>query len=131
MTGLGAISPRSAPTSTRRGTALLRGRVRDPAWEDLAAEGFPRARWPPGSSTTGWGDPLTRRRGTVRGPPRRPRGARGRRLLARPARTSTRTRLGVFVGTTMGESAVFETAADRGDFDLAAGGGQAFAAAVG
>lgn len=40
-------------------------------------------------------------------------------------------RLGCFVGTTMGESTLFETAADRGGFDLETAGGQSFAESIG
>lgn len=124
VTGLGAITPLGRDVATTW-AALLRGDSAIRRWDDLAEEGFPgtvaarvvddRLRYP-----------LTRGRDLAL-------------IAAREAMADAGLapgdvdpdRLGVFVGTTMGESAVFETAADRGDFDLAAGGGQAFADAIG
>ena len=124
VTGLGAITPLGPDVATTW-AALLRGDSAIRRWDDLAEEGFPgtvaarvvddRLR-----------DPLTRGRDLAL-------------IAAREAMADAGLapgdvdpdRFGVFVGTTMGESAVFETAAERGDFDLAAGGGQAFADAVG
>jgi 3-oxoacyl-[acyl-carrier-protein] synthase II len=127
VTGIGAVTALGADTASTW-AALLEGRSAARPWDDLAREGFPvdvACRVPDAA----WGDG---------GPPDALR--RGQALALRAAAEAVagaglagRTegaRVGCFVGTTMGESAVYETAAERGSFDLAAGGGQVFAEAV-
>jgi 3-oxoacyl-[acyl-carrier-protein] synthase II len=124
VTGTGAVT---ALGSDVAGTwaALLEGRSAVRHWDDLRREGF-------GLDVAcrvadeAWG---------TAGPPEPIRRGRALGLLAArealaqaglPQRLDG-SRVGCFVGTTMGESAVFETAAARGSFDLAEGGGQVFA----
>jgi 3-oxoacyl-[acyl-carrier-protein] synthase II len=127
VTGTGAVTALGADVA---GTwaALLDGRSAARHWGDLADEGFPvdiACRVPDES----WG---------AGGPPEPTRRGRALGLLAtREAITQAGltgeldgSRVGCFVGTTMGESAVFETAAVRGSFDLAEGGGQVFAETI-
>jgi 3-oxoacyl-[acyl-carrier-protein] synthase II len=114
--------------------AVLAGRSAVRHWPDLAAEGHSvdiacRV------DDALWGDD---------GPPAR---RRGRALARRAAREALDdaglldadgrlvdgvdpARVGVFVGTTMGESEVYEESTVTGDFDLAEGGAPVFADAV-
>ena len=100
---------------------LLAGETAGRSWPDLEAQGFPiqRACRIPGDL----GEPDHTRRG---------------RALARSAaqsayRDSGRDaagRIGIYVGTTMGESALFEAAAEGADLDIDEAVGSAFAAAA-
>ena len=121
VTGLGAITP-LGPDLASTWAAVLAGRSAVRAWPDLAAEGFPlsvAAR----VEDDRLRDPLHR----------------GRDLATYAAADALADaglepgsvdpdRVGVFVGTTMGESPLFEAGGD--DFDLAEAGGPAFAEAI-
>jgi 3-oxoacyl-[acyl-carrier-protein] synthase II len=131
--GTGAVSPLGGDVdSTWHG--ILDGRTAVRHWADLAGEGHAldvacRV------DDAVWGDDLP----DVR--------VRGRALARRAAREALRdaglldaddrlvdgvdpTRVGVFVGTTMGESGVYEQSVTTGEFDLAEGGSQVFASSV-
>lgn len=132
VTGTGAVSALGSDAeATWRG--ILEGRTAVRRWPDLAAEGHSldvacRV------DDTAWAD----------GPP--PTRTRGRALAVRAAGEALSdagllgddgrlvgvdpTRVGVFVGTTMGESGVYEASTDTGQFDLALGGSQVFAETV-
>jgi 3-oxoacyl-[acyl-carrier-protein] synthase II len=133
VTGTGAVTPLGGDTASTW-LALLAGRTAVRRWDDLAAEGFPvqaACRVDDGV----WGpeavpDPC--RRGSALGR-RAAAEALAQAGLLDDGRLVDRLapdRVACFVGTTMGESAVFETAAQRGRFDLAQGGGQVFAESV-
>lgn len=135
VTGTGVLSALGANTAATW-QALVEGRSAVGAWEDLAAEGFPvvaacrldDSMWGVG------GVPDATRRGRELGLR-----AAGEALAHAGLLDSSGhliagldpTRVACFVGTTMGESAVFETARDRGSFDLAHGGGHVFAETIG
>ena len=133
VTGTGAVTALGPDTDTTW-RALLAGRTAVRRWDDLADEGFPiqaacridDADW--GSS----GPPDPCRRGSELG--RRAAtealGSAGLLSDGRLAGALDPARLGCFVGTTMGESAVFEEAARCGRFDLDEGGGHVFAESV-
>ena len=134
VTGTGAVSALGGDVErdvarhrrrAERGAALVRPR-----------RGGPRARRGLPGRRRAVGRRRARRAGarTGAGPAGGPRGARG----CRPARSrrppgcrgSDPARVGVFVGTTMGESGVYEEAGAAEEFDLAEGGSQVFAASV-
>lgn len=135
VTGTGVVCALGGDTaSTWR--ALLDGRSAVRAWDDLAAEGFPVSRACRVEDTVwaGQAAPDPRRRGRALGLRAATEALAEAGLLDRTGRlvdSVDRSRVGCFVGTTMGESAVFETAAERGSFDLAEGGGQVFAETIG
>lgn len=133
VTGTGAVSALGGDAgSTWR--AILDGRTAVRHWPDLAAEGHSldvacRV------DDSVWGDDVP----DVR--------ERGRALARRAAREALEDagllgpdgrltdavdagRVGVFVGTTMGESGVYEASATTGEFDLDEGGSQVFADSV-
>jgi len=130
VSGVGVVSALGGDTaSTWR--AVLAGESAARAWEDLADEGFPltvacridpAAELPPAH---GRGAALARRAAAE---------ALGQAGLVDDEGRLTddvdTSRVGVFVGTTMGESAEFETALDRGAFALADATGPAFARAI-
>ncbi len=133
VTGTGAVSALGGNVeATWHG--ILDGRTAVRHWADLAAEGFSldvacRV------DDAVWGDDVP----DVR--------VRGRALARRAAREALAdagllgadgrlvdgvdpARVGVFVGTTMGESGVYEDSTAGGTFDLAEGGSQVFATSV-
>lgn len=133
VTGLGAVSALGGDVeSTWHG--ILEGRTAVRHWADLAAEGHAldvacRV------DDAVWGDDVPGVR------------VRGRALALRAAREALSDagllgadgrlgdgvdpgRVGVFVGTTMGESGVYEQSVATGDFDLAEGGSQVFASSL-
>lgn len=134
VTGTGVVSALGGDTSATW-RALLDGRSAARAWDDLADEGFPvqvacrvdDSTWRP------QGPPEPSRRGRALAL-RAASEALGQAGLLDPQGRLTESvdpaRVGCFLGTTMGESAVFERAADRGSFDLAEGGGQVFAETI-
>ncbi len=134
VTGTGAVSALGGDVeATWRG--VLEGRTAVRHWPDLAAEGHAldvacRV------DDSVWGDDVPHAR------------VRGRTLARRAAREALEDagllgphgrltdavdadRVGVFVGTTMGESGVYEESWTTGEFDLAEGGSQVFAESVG
>ncbi len=135
VTGTGVLSALGGSTITTW-QALLAGRSAVHEWEDLAGEGFPVSAacrlqdpmWGPG------GAPDLARRGRELGL-RAASEALGHSGLLTPSGELVDgldpTRVACFIGTTMGESAVFETARDHGSFDLGEGGGQVFAETIG
>lgn len=134
VTGTGMVSALGDDVASTW-AGLLAGRTAVRRWDDLAAEGHlldVAAR----VSGDAWRDDADEPDGREPDPTRR-----GRDLAVAAARQAWRDaglegsgleeRTGVWVGTTMGESAVFETARERGRFDLAQGGGFVFAGEVG
>jgi 3-oxoacyl-[acyl-carrier-protein] synthase II len=120
ITGVGAITAlgADAPSTWAR---ILAGDTAVRSWPDLAAEGFPLSvacRIEDDRLT----DPLHRGRDLAV--------IAAAEALRDAGVDPARDRVGVYVGTTMGESAVFEAAAHSGEFDLAEGGGGAFARTV-
>lgn len=140
VTGIGAVTALGGDAaSTWR--ALLDGRTGVRRFEDLVAEGFPVALAGRIDDAV-WGgdgapDPCHRGRALALRAAGEALESAGLRHPSGPLHSSAGLagadpeRVGCFVGTTMGESAVFETARDRGSFDLAAGGGQVFAETIG
>ena len=135
VTGTGVVSALGGDTAATWG-AVLEGRSAVRTWDDLAEEGFPLhtacrvddASWGP----AGPPDPARRGRELGLRAASEALGAAG--LLDDSGGlvgTLDPARVACFVGTTMGESAVFEGAAERGSFDLAEGGGQVFAESIG
>ena len=133
VTGTGAVSALGGDVeATWHG--ILDGRTAVRHWPDLAAEGHAldvacRV------DDSVWGDDVPRAR------------VRGRALARRAAREALEDagllgpdgrltdavdpgRVGVFVGTTMGESGVYEESGTTGEFDLGEGGSQVFAESV-
>lgn len=119
VTGLGAVTPAGGDVATTWAT-LLAGGTCVQAWPDLADEGFPAS-----MAARVVDDRLTAP--LVRGQDLAVLAAA--EALAH-AGIADGDGVGVFLGTTMGESAVFEAAMDAG-FDLERGGGQVLAQAVG
>jgi 3-oxoacyl-[acyl-carrier-protein] synthase II len=133
VTGTGAVSALGGDVEATW-QAILEGRTAVRHWPDLAAEGHAldvACRVDDGV----WGDHVPDGR------------VRGRALAQRAAREALSdagllgpdgrlvdgvdpSRVGVFVGTTMGESGVYEQATASGEFDLDEGGSQVFATSV-
>lgn len=133
VTGTGAVTPLGADAATTW-QAIRTGRTAVRHWADLAAEGHALA-VACRVEDAAWAGP----------PPASTR--RGRALALRAATEALdeagllgpdgdlrsdldRSRVGVFVGTTMGESGVYEASLSSGAFDLAEGGSPVFAEAV-
>ena len=134
VTGIGVVSALGGDTATTW-SALLDGRTAVRRWEDLAAQGFPVALACRVDDAV-WGedgvpDPRHRGRALALRAASEALGSAGLLDSSGGVVGVDPERVGCFVGTTMGESAVFETARDRGSFDLAAGGGQVFAETIG
>ena len=120
VTGVGFETPLGSDPSTVW-TRLLEGETASRTWPDLVDEGFPvpRACRIPAAL----GEPDPRRR--------------GRTLAVAAARAALHRsglvpagRVGVYVGTTMGESAVFEAAGEGAELALDEAAGSVFAAEV-
>jgi 3-oxoacyl-[acyl-carrier-protein] synthase II len=133
VTGTGAVSALGGDVESTW-QAILEGRTAVRHWPDLAAEGHAldvacRV------DDAVWGDHVPDGR------------VRGRALARRAAREALSdagllgpdgrlvdgvdpSRVGVFVGTTMGESGVYEQSTASGEFDLDEGGSQVFATSV-
>lgn len=130
VTGTGAVSALGGDAGSTW-SGLLDGRTAVRHWADLAAEGHALDAACRVDDAV-WGDDAPGVR------------VRGRALARRAAREALEdaallgpddrltagvdpTRVGVFVGTTMGESGVYEESTASGDFDLAEGGSAVFA----
>jgi len=116
VTGIGTVTPAGGDVA-ETWAALLRGRSVIATWPDLLAEGLPvgvAAR----VADDRLADPARRGRDLA--------AVAAGEALAQAGLSHPGT-AGVFVGTTMGESAVFEQSAETGVFDLAEGGGDAIA----
>ncbi len=133
VTGTGAVSALGGDVDTTW-NGILDGRTAVRHWADLAAEGHlldVACR----VDDDVWSGEVPHAR------------VRGRALARRAARealddagllgddgrlvsAADPARVGVFVGSTMGESGVYEEAGSTGEFDLAEGGSQVFAASV-
>ena len=116
VTGLGAVTALGgdAPSTWRR---VLAGDSAVRSWPDLAGEGFPMS--------------IAARIDDDRLGDAMHRGQDLAVLAAAEALAGVADRqVGVFVGTTMGESAVFEAAPSTGEFELAAAAGDVFARTV-
>ena len=130
VSGTGAVSALGADVETTW-NGILTGRTAVRHWADLAAEGHSL-------------DVACRVDDTVWGAEVPGARVRGRALACRAAREALSgagllgagwrlvegldpRRVGIFVGTTMGESGVYEESAATGEFDLGAGGSQVFA----
>jgi 3-oxoacyl-[acyl-carrier-protein] synthase II len=133
VTGTGAVSALGGDVDTTW-NGILDGRTAVRHWADLAAEGHlldVACR----VDDDVWSSEVPHAR------------VRGRALARRAAREALESagllgddgrlvsavdpaRVGVFVGSTMGESGVYEEAGSTGEFDLAEGGSQVFAASV-
>ena len=133
VTGTGAVSALGGDAESTW-QAVLEGRTAVRHWADLADEGHSL-------------DVACRVDDAVWGADVPAARARGRALAVRAAREALDdagllspdgrltdevdpTRVGVFVGTTMGESGTYEEAPDTGQFDLSLGGSQVFAEVV-
>lgn len=134
VTGTAAITA-LGPDAESTWSALLDGRTALRGWDDLAVEGFPvtTAARIPASSWGPEGEPDRRRRGRALAVRAAHQALRDAGLLDGDGRLVLgldRSRVGCYIGTTMGESAEFEGARERGSFDLSEAAGSVFAAAI-
>ena len=118
VTGLGVVTPLGRTVDTFW-EALVAGESAARAWDDLAAAGF---RIPVACRVAGFDAPA---------------GERGQRMAIAAAGEAVAMadhplsgRTGLYVGTTMGESARFERAAEGHPFDLTCAAANSFARAV-
>ena len=126
VTGVGMITPLGLDAEA--GWArILAGESAARTWPDLVAEGFPVARAcrVDGLQTADQG----RRGRDLAGPAAREAlvDAGATDLPGLSGLDTSPERVGIYVGTTMGESAAFEAAAGSGRLDLSEAGGQVFA----
>lgn len=120
VTGVGFETPLGSDQETLW-ARLLNGETASQTWPDLVTEGFPVHRACRVAGTLGEPDPTRRGRALAR--------AAGRAALHDSGLAPT-GRIGVYVGTTMGESAVFEAAAEGAELRIDEGAGSVFAAEV-
>lgn len=133
VTGTGAVTALGSDTATTW-KGVVEGHSAARPWEDLAREGFPvtTACRLDDEAWDGPGPPDPGHRGRALGIRAAGEALAEAGLLGEDGRLATDPdRVGCFVGTTMGESALFETAAERGRFDIGEAGGQVFAKAIG
>ncbi len=133
VSGTGVVSPLGGDVETTW-HGVVEGRSAVHQWGDLTAEGH-ATQVACRVDDAIWGDHVPERR------------RRGRDLALRAAREALHSaglidlngavtagvdpaRVGVFVGSTMGESGVYEDVADGAAFDLTEGGAQVFAEAI-
>lgn len=120
VTGVGFVTPLGSDPETLW-ARLLNGETASRSWPDLLTEGFP-VHWACRvEGNLGEPDPTRRGRALARA------AARAALLDSGLAPTG---RIGVYVGTTMGESAVFEAAAEGAKLAIDEGAGSVFAAEV-
>ena len=120
VTGMGVRTPLGATTQTLW-PRLLAGETASRPWPDLAAEGFPIDRACRIEDTLGAADPARRGRALA---------VAAARDAAAESRLAGDARVGVYVGTTMGESAAFERAAEGAQLRVDEAVGSVFAAQV-
>ncbi len=120
VTGMGVRTPLGSDPE-ELWARLLKGESSSSEWPDLVAEGFPVPRACRIGDDLGEPDPARRGRALARL-------AAGAAL--EHAALAPGGRVGVYVGTTMGESRVFEDAGEGTELDLAAAAGNVFAAEV-
>lgn len=120
VTGVGFETPLGSDPETLW-ARLLAGETASRTWPDLVAESFPVSRACRVEGNLGEPDPTRRGRALAR--------FAGRAALDSSGLAPT-GRSGVYVGTTMGESAVFEAAAEGAALRIDEGVGSVFAAEV-
>ena len=133
VTGTGAVSALGGDVeATWNGVVDGRSAVRH--WADLAAEGHALdVACRVDDAVWGGAVPAVRVRGRALARRAAREALEDAGLLGRDGRLAAGVdpaRVGVFVGTTMGESGVYEDADATGEFDLAEGGSQVFASSV-
>ena len=120
VTGVGFETPLGSDRETLW-ERLLNGETASRTWPDLVSEGFPVQRACRVEGNLGESDPARRGRALARA---------AARAALDDADLAPTGRIGVYVGTTMGESAVFEAAAEGAGLRIDEGVGSVFAAEV-